>query len=139
MSSSTSIQVPKDMSCVNAFHALWSHSNHAIYLSFNFADKSQEFNFESLDPQKIVLKSLECGTAEKVAELFQRRVYFNAEGGRLLRTDFSNFPELNVRGFDARYGSGTAEMILTEYNKIDPSLRFDKFDSYKFEVLTKRE
>ena len=105
MSSSTTFRVPEGMSCVNAFHALWINSKPAAF----FTDYPS-----LLDPQ---VQSV--NTAKKVAELFKTQTYFNYEGGRMLKMEFAAFPELDGRS----------------YNRVDPSERFDQYDSYKFEEL----
>ena len=121
MSSSTTFRVPEGMSCVNAFHALWINSKPAAF----FTDYPS-----LLDPQ---VQSV--NTAKKVAELFKTQTYFNYEGGRMLKMEFAAFPELDGRSYDRDFGLGAAQKAIEAYNRVDPSERFDQYDSYKFEEL----
>lgn len=124
MSSSSTITVPPGMSCVNAFHALWNNSKPAIFLQ-------GRPEIESAQAETV-------SSADKVAELFKSQTFFDYEGGRLLKTDFSDFPTLQARLYDRDYGAGAAQKVIEQYNNIVPSERFDKNDSYKFEELTKK-
>lgn len=121
MTINTTITVPAGMSYVNAFHALWKNSKPATYFSINNI---------SDEPQASTVS-----TAEKVAELFKNKTYFDYEGGRMLKTNFSNFPQLAIRLYDRDFGIGAAKKALEEYNKIPSSERFDQNDSYEFKDL----
>lgn len=124
MSASTIFTVPEGMSCVNAFHALWENSKPAIFLMYNPALQASQ--------------ATTVATAEKVAALFRDHTYFDYEGGRMLKMDFASFPRLDATKYDADFGAGSAQKAIEAYNKLDPSSRFDKNDSYKFEDLNRR-
>ena len=120
--SQTTFIVPKGMSCVNAFRALWENSQTAAFFK----------HFPDLEgPQ-----AESVATAEKIADLFKTHMYFDYEGGRLLKMDFAHFPELNARLYDRNFGPGAAQRAIEKYDHIHPSKRFDKNDSYEFEKLT---
>lgn len=121
MSSSTVFKVPEGMSCVNAFHALWESSKPAVFLMYSPALQASQ--------------ATTVATAEKVADLFKDHTYFDYEGGRMLKIDFASFPILDARAYDKDLGAGAAQKAIEAYNKIDPSVRFDKNDSCKFEDL----
>lgn len=121
--SSTTVIVPEGMSCVNAFRALWDNSQPAAFFD----------SFPGLISRHAELVS----TAEKVAQLFKSRTCFDYEGGRMLKTDFTNFPELDVRLYDRAFGPGAAQRALQRYAGIPSHLRFDVNNSYKFADLKK--
>jgi len=124
MSSPSTVTVPEGMSCVNAFRALWENSKPApFFLMMSVSDAPQ---------------AATVSTAEKVADLFKIKTYFDYEGGRKVKTDFSQFPELDVRLYDASFGSGAAKKAIEAYNLKSSKERFDKNDSYKFEDLVKK-
>ena len=116
--------VPEGMSCVNAFRALWENSQTAPLLRAR--------------PDHEALQADTVATAEKVAALFKTHTYFDYEGGRMIKTDFASFPKLDIRLYDRDFGPGAAQRVIEEYNRIHPSERFDKNDSYKFEELVKK-
>lgn len=124
MSSPVIVTVPDGMSCVNAFRALWENSKPAAF-------------FRSF-PAREAEASATVATAEKVANLFRAGTYFDYAGGRMLKTEFSAFPKLDVRLYDRDFGPGAAQKAIEKYNRIHPSERFDRNDSYKFEELTCR-
>lgn len=124
MNPHTTITVPSGMSCVNAFRALWENSKPASFFSLTSISDSAAITTIS--------------TAEKVANLFKNHTYFDYEGGRMLKTNFSKFPELEIGLYDRDFGTGAAQKALEQYNKIPSSERFDKNDSYKFEELVIR-
>lgn len=119
MSSPITTRVPEGMSCVNAFRALWENSKPAT--SIQMHQTSNSFQPETV------------ATAEKVAELFKSYFNFDYEGGRLLKADFSNFPELECSLYDKAYGPKAAQKALDQYNQIPSYNRFDMNDSYQFE------
>lgn len=119
MSSPITTRVPEGMSCVNAFRALWENSTPAM--PFQMHQNSNSVQTETVT------------TAEKVAELFKSYFNFDYEGGRLLKTNFSHFPELECSLYDKAYGSGAAQKALDQYNQIPSCNRFDMNDSYQFE------
>lgn len=122
MSSSTIFKVPDGMSCVNALRALWEGSEPSSYFII----------------QAYLLQRREqaVSTAEKVADLFRSsNVCLNYVGGRLIKVDFSKFPKLDPYLYDQEFGFGAARKAIEAYNKVPPSQRFDKYDSYKFEEL----
>ena len=124
MSSPSTVRVPEGMSCVNAFRALWEMSQPAAFFGNcpGFAD----------------VQAQSVSTAEKVAGLFKDRTYFDYEGGRMLKTDFSKFPELDIRLYERDFGPGSAKAALELYNAKEPNAKLDCGDSYKFEELTKK-
>ena len=124
MNAPTTVTVPEGMSCVNAFRALWENSKPAAFFSFHPSSEN---------PQAATV-----GTAEKVANLFKDQTYFDYAGGRMLKTDFSEFPKLNARLYDRDFGDGAAQKAIDKYNQINPSERFDKNDSYKFAEIKKK-
>lgn len=121
MSSSTIFTVPEGMSCVNAFRALWERSKPAPFLM--------------LRPDIKRLEEEAVATAEKVAAIFTTHTSFDYTGGRLLKMNFASFPKLDARLYDREFGAGAAQKAVERYNNINPSERFDKNDSYKFEKL----
>jgi hypothetical protein len=123
MDNSSFVTVPVGMSCVNAFHALWTNSKPALFLS----------NRPELEQRQATV----VGTAEKVADLFKHHTYFDYEGGRMLKTDFSEFPKLNARLYDRDFGPGAAQKALNQYNRVPSDQRFDINDSFDFALLTK--
>jgi hypothetical protein len=124
MSSPSTVTVPEGMSCVNAFRALWENSKPASFFLMNPI-------LESPAADKV-------STAEKVAKLFKTHTYFDYEGGRMLKTNFSEFPKLEVRLYDRDFGSGAAKKAIEAYNLKPSEERFDKYDSYKFGDLVKK-
>ena len=110
--------VPPGMSCVNAFMALWQKSK-PIELA----------GFISIEP---------ISSAEKVANLFRKNTYFDWIGGLPIKTNFSNFPELDVSIYDDYFGMGAAQKALEEYNNTSSDQRFDRNDFYQFDYLTRR-
>jgi len=78
------------------------------------------------------LQAEEVSTAEKVAELFKSHMYFDYEGGRLIKTDFSKFPNLSIRLYDRDFGQGAAQRAIEAYAKTPSCKRFDANDSYEF-------
>lgn len=125
MSSPSTVRVPEGMSYVNAFRALWENSKLAAAIQMLAISDS--------------LQASTVSTAEKVAELFKTHTYFDYEGGRMLKTDFCKFPELDVRLYDRDFGSGAAKKAIEAYNLKPSEERFDKGDSYKFEDLVKKD
>src|ERR1700722_9673561 len=107
---------PEGMSRVNAFRALWENSRPAAFFA-SFPDLE--------DPQAKAVS-----TAEKVAALLKKNPYVDYAGGRMLKINFSTYPELNVRSYDMDFGAGAAKKAILEYNKIPSNERFDKNDSY---------
>lgn len=124
MSSSTTFKVPEGMSCVNALHALWKNSKPELFFQFH--------------PEHKALEEATVSTAEKVAELFKQETYFDYIGGRMIKTNFSTFPELKGHLYDRDYGLGAAQKAIETYNEVHPSERFDVNDSYNFNELTKK-
>ncbi len=123
MSSSTisQVTVPEGMSCVNAFYALWENSD-AITCLDSF-------------PALKTIHATSISTAEKVARLFRMRTRFEFEGGKLINTDFSKFPQLDIYQYDKDFGPGAARRALEQYSRVPSCQRFDKNDFYKFEEL----
>ena len=117
------VTVPEGMSCVNALYALWRNSTPASF-----------FASQQVSPRT---QAAAVSTAEKVAELFKTRTYFDYVGGRVIKTDFAKFPQLNARLYDRDLGDGAANKTIEKYNSIPSEDRFDKGDSYKFEDLVK--
>nr|NGX49687.1 hypothetical protein [Candidatus Anoxychlamydiales bacterium] len=85
------ITAPEGMSCVNTLHALWKNSKPAIFFN-EFPD--------SRAPQEATIS-----TPEKVAKLFKSQTYFDYVGGRMLKIDFDEFPELHVISYDKAFGT----------------------------------
>lgn len=121
MSSSSTVRVPEGMSCVNAFHALWACSRPVSF----FADH----------PEMAKDQAQSVSTPEKVAKLFEAHTYFCCAGGRALKVEFSQFPELKV--YDTVFCQDAARKALEEYMEIPSNQRFDANDTYKFGVLRK--
>lgn len=110
------ITVPDGMSCVNAFRALWESAKKARHL-------------KGLGDQ-----SCQVDTAEKVADLFRQKLYFQWEGGRNLYVSFHSFPQIDVREYDDLNGK-SAKVILEKYAKRLSEERFDAGDAYQFEAI----
>jgi hypothetical protein len=115
---SSIINVPSEMSCVNAAYALWQSSKPALLFSIH----------------RYLLPAAEesVSTAHKIHTILIKNKKIDYLGGRLLKIDFSSFPKLDVSGFDSEYGSGAALSVLEAYNKIPQSERFDPHDSLSF-------
>lgn len=125
-SSNLMIKVPKGISCVNVFYALWINSSPAI--AFYRISNGEE---EQIKAENKV------STPEKVAALFRSGTYFDYEGGRLLKVEFKKFPKLvfSCGIYDREYGRGAAQKAIDDYLRTPPNKRFDKNDSYKFGEL----
>ena len=123
MNSPSTVIVPEGMSCVNAFRALWENSKPARFFSIMSVSDA---------PQAATVS-----TAEKVADLFKTNTYFDYAGGRMLKTNFSEFPKLDIHLYDRDFGSGAAKKAIETYNLKPSEERFDKGDSYKFGDLVK--
>lgn len=116
------VQVPRGMSCVNAFYALWKISRPLSLVN--------EGHAKSLD------------SAQKVAKLFTTNTQFGHILGRTLNVNFSSFPILyplkpecgNTINGD-KFISGAAQQALNEYNKTVSKERFDSGDRCEFEKV----
>lgn len=117
------VVVPDGMSYVNAFRALWVHSQPSSFLMGDpFAAEDQAAKVERLD---------------QIIKLFKRSTnfYFDYEGGRLIKSNFSRFPILEVETYDKVNGKGAAMKALEAYHRIDPFNKMDPTDRYQFEFL----
>ncbi len=112
------ICVPSEMSCANAAFALWQSSKPALLFSIH----------------RYLLPAAEesVSTAHKIFALISENKKVDYLGGRLIKTDFSSFPRLDVSGFDNEYGKGAALSVLEAYNKIPKAERFDQHDKLNF-------
>jgi hypothetical protein len=125
----TSTIVPREMSYANAFHALYNAGRPAKYF----------------DEHPALLPEIEAqvSTAEKVTHLFrvtlegqnERSLLIEFGGGHIVKTDFINFPALNVTGYEAEYGAGSAALALHRYNVLPTQSRLDEGDQLNFEDL----
>ena len=127
VSSEVWMTVPGDMSYVNAFHALWKNAPHVSYFSHPKSDQIRKS------------KESQVNTAQKVYALFIRtnEMYIDNVGGRVLKTNFKDFPRLNVTGYDKTHGKEAAQKAIKEYNIIPSDQRFDKNDGFHFLDLKK--
>ncbi|MDP1880687.1 MAG: hypothetical protein Q8K60_07085 [Parachlamydiaceae bacterium] len=123
---SSLVTVPDDLSYVNAFHALWSQSRPAVY-------------FEGR-PDKLKQHEETISTSEKIVQFFKNLndYYVDYAGGRLIKTDFSHFPELNIYWYDQAYGIGSAQKALSHYHNIPSNKRLDRYDSCSFSEIQKK-
>lgn len=119
---SNKISAPEGMSCVNAFRALWCTAK-------------PNLSYRN-DPEKFSKDAKAVDTADKVAALFQSQTYFGYVGGKMLKVDFSFFPEMNILENNQYWDAQAAEQALYNYKKTPSSKRFDVNDSYDFKVLT---
>lgn len=124
MSSHTMITVPKGMSCVNAFHALWENSKPATF-------------FET-HPDLLAQQEAAVGTAEKVTNLFQASAKFDYVGGRLIKIDFSKFPKLEVSRYNQYFGRGSAQKAMETYLKRSASEQLDPGNVCQFTAPVKK-
>lgn len=115
---------PDNMSYVNAFRALWENSKPA--------------SFFKLHPEALGPHEATVSTSEKVAEMFAYQLYIDYAGGRLIKTDFKNFPKLTVHEYDRNYGTGAAQKALDNYNTLPSKTRFDANDRYRFSDLKEK-
>ena len=115
---------PEGMSYVNAFRALWENSQPASF----FRERP-----ETLPRQEAVV-----GTSEKVVQFFKNLpgTYVDYAGGRLIKTDFSEYPKLAVVSYDRQYGIGAAQKALDAYNQTPKDRRFDKNDACRFSDIS---
>jgi hypothetical protein len=118
MKSKSMVTVPEGMSCVNAFHAIWKMSRPVALLN--------------VYPQFAAQHAETVSTAQKVAALFRNRTFFENEGGKAMRMDFSNFPIILCDERDL----SMAIRALNQYRRIPRKDRFDPLDTYKFSELT---
>ena len=117
------IRAPGGMSPVNAFRALWHAANPLPILS---------------RPQNralLIVQEEMARTAEDVARLLRENPKLFYAGGRLVLSDFSNYPEINVSLFDQQYGPGEAQRVLNEYARIPTTHRFDQNDVHHFAAI----
>jgi hypothetical protein len=123
---SSLVTVPDNMSYVNAFRALWEHSKPAVY-------------FDS-HPEQLQAQEATVSTSEKVVHFFKELngTYVDYAGERLIKTDFRKFPELSVYGYDQKYGIGSAHKVLSHYDQIPSSRRFDQNDNCRFSEIPKK-
>lgn len=123
---SNAIPVPDNMSYVNAFRALWENSKPAAFFATH--------------PETLQAQEATVSTSEKVVQFFKslNGTYVDYAGGRLIKTDFREFPELRVFGYDQNYGIGSARKAISDYSRIPSSERFDKNDSCHFSELPKK-
>ncbi len=134
MEEKMTIKVPEGMSCVNAFYALWENAKDA--------PAAQPYLLVNEGQATFVQPKQEVDAAEKIANLFKMRTYegsvtfFDYEGGRGIKTDFSNFPVLKVANYDRLWGKDAAEKAIRVYCQTPSSERFDKNDSYDFHAIT---
>lgn len=66
---------------------------------------------------------------DQMACFLRRNIVVRLCDNRLVYTDFGDYPQLTT-ALDLYLGKGTVERILREYDRIPPSQRFDKNDSY---------
>lgn len=118
MTAKSIVTVPEGMSCVNAFHAIWKRSRPVAFLK--------------LYPHLAVSHGETVSTAQKVADLFRNHTFFENEGGKAMRVDFSQFPLIGCDERDLRM----VLHALKQYNRIPSKDRFDFLDRYKFSELT---
>lgn len=113
-------KAPDGMSYVNAFRALWR--------------SSQPANLFYVDSETITRQEAVLATSEKVVQFFKNLpcTYVDYAGGRLIKTDFSEYPKLAVVSYDREYGIGAAQKALDAYNQIPKDRRFDKNDACRF-------
>lgn len=120
------LQVPRNMSYVNALYALWL--------------KSQPARFFEAFPEKQASEEAIFQTAEKivlfVTETRRSSFYIDYVGGRLIKIEFNNFPHIDHCRYDKVYGLGAAQKALQEYDLVPSSRRFDRNDSHRFSDLT---
>jgi hypothetical protein len=124
--------VPRGMSYANAFHALYNAGRPAKYF----------------DEHPAGLQDVEAqvSTAEKVTELFrvtleaqnEKSLHIEYGGGHIIKTNFIDFPMLDVTEYDAQHGGGSANLALRKYDVVSTKNRFDKEDQLKFEDLFPR-
>lgn len=107
------IAAPPGMSYVNVVYAMWINSKPAMY-----------FNNLLQSPPDIE-------TVDHVKNSF-RGTYVDYIAGRLIRTDFLTFPELDVSEYDKSYGDGAAALALEKYNAVPSLKRFDSNDACTF-------
>ncbi len=126
---SNTATVPKGMSYVNAWYALYQGA-------------TVVGQFFETHPDQLLKQQELVSTSEKVANLFKNYqtngfplYYMEYEGGKKMKVHFCDFPKLDVYYYDKTYGDGAAQRILNQYNQIPPENRFDKNDSYLFSDL----
>lgn len=121
---------PHGMSYVNAFRALWENSRPALFFQLTGTSDASQAEL--------------VATAEKIETIFQQHkkqhvVYFDYVGGRLIKTDFSKFPQLHIGSYDRAYGCGAAEKAIQSYHNRIANKKIDPDNFYDFQKIIPAE
>lgn len=126
--SSNMIVVPKGMSYVNAFRALWENAKPDAEVT---AYKISRILAESeVLTVKNVVQAIEMRAMSIQILKGKQSVYMI--GGRWINVNFLTFPNLDVTMYNSLYGKNAAEKTLLKYNVIPSEQRFDKNDNCHF-------
>lgn len=139
------VMAPEGMSCVNAFHALYTYPFQRV-TELSGAHREIKFDVALNLGMTIDLycRRIDLSTATDISEIFLRCTDFNYLSFHC-NGDFTEYPKINVKEYNNRFsqiieGGEIAEnaalTALQNYQKLSWGEKIDPFDLFDFNKLT---